>query len=145
MRCTSSCVAAHARTYARARIHTHACSTFLLPGHGSLIDAPSRCCQSELITRCLAAFALPDLARLWLGFSIFDPGFLCCPPMATSDGLDGCLQRGRSQSDPNILTEPDIDLAHGSGNVNASFSGYICIYACHKQRFFLIHVFFPLG
>ncbi|XP_051907069.1 phosphatase and actin regulator 3a isoform X2 [Hippocampus zosterae] len=34
--------------------------------------------------------------------------------MATSDGLDGCLQRGRSQSDPNILTEPEIDLAHGS-------------------------------
>ncbi|KAM4563423.1 phosphatase and actin regulator 3a [Odontesthes bonariensis] len=32
--------------------------------------------------------------------------------MATSDGLDGCLQRGRSQSDPNILTEPGIDLAH---------------------------------
>ncbi|XP_061541760.1 phosphatase and actin regulator 3a [Phycodurus eques] len=32
--------------------------------------------------------------------------------MATSDGLDGCLQRGRSQSDPNILSEPGIDLAH---------------------------------
>lgn len=35
--------------------------------------------------------------------------------MATSDGLDGCLQRGRSQSDPNILTEPGIDLVHGTG------------------------------
>ncbi|KAE8293313.1 Phosphatase and actin regulator 3 Scaffold-associated PP1-inhibiting protein [Larimichthys crocea] len=34
--------------------------------------------------------------------------------MATSDGLDGCLQRGRSQSDPNILTEPGIDLEHGT-------------------------------
>ncbi|XP_029292241.1 phosphatase and actin regulator 3a isoform X2 [Cottoperca gobio] len=34
--------------------------------------------------------------------------------MATSDGLDGCLQRCRSQSDPNILTEPGIDLAHGT-------------------------------
>ncbi|XP_013886983.1 phosphatase and actin regulator 3a isoform X2 [Austrofundulus limnaeus] len=34
--------------------------------------------------------------------------------MATSDGLDGCLQRGRSQSDPNILTEPGIELAHGT-------------------------------
>ncbi|XP_027878102.1 phosphatase and actin regulator 3a [Xiphophorus couchianus] len=34
--------------------------------------------------------------------------------MATSDGLDGCLQRGRSQSDPNILTEPGIDLSHGT-------------------------------
>ncbi|XP_063741108.1 phosphatase and actin regulator 3a isoform X2 [Eleginops maclovinus] len=34
--------------------------------------------------------------------------------MATSDGLDGCLQRGRSQSDPNILTEPGIDLVHGT-------------------------------
>ncbi|XP_062248112.1 phosphatase and actin regulator 3a isoform X1 [Platichthys flesus] len=34
--------------------------------------------------------------------------------MATSDGLDGCLQRGRSQSDPNLLTEPDLDLAHGT-------------------------------
>ncbi|XP_068608121.1 phosphatase and actin regulator 3a [Brachionichthys hirsutus] len=32
--------------------------------------------------------------------------------MATSDALDGCLHRGRSQSDPNILTEPGIDLAH---------------------------------
>ncbi|XP_028309929.1 phosphatase and actin regulator 3a isoform X3 [Gouania willdenowi] len=32
--------------------------------------------------------------------------------MATSDGLDGCLQRGRSQSDPNILIEPGIDLTH---------------------------------
>ncbi|XP_061910355.1 phosphatase and actin regulator 3a isoform X3 [Entelurus aequoreus] len=37
--------------------------------------------------------------------------------MATSDGLDGCLQRGRSQSDPNILTEPGIDLAHGAVDV----------------------------
>uniref|UniRef100_A0A672YSE9 Phosphatase and actin regulator 3a n=1 Tax=Sphaeramia orbicularis TaxID=375764 RepID=A0A672YSE9_9TELE len=34
--------------------------------------------------------------------------------MATSDGLDGCLQRGRSQSDPNILTEPGIDLVHSA-------------------------------
>ncbi|KAK5923490.1 hypothetical protein CgunFtcFv8_000455 [Champsocephalus gunnari] len=34
--------------------------------------------------------------------------------MATSDGLDGCLNRSRSQSDPNILTEPGIDLAHGT-------------------------------
>uniref|UniRef100_A0A3B4A2W4 Phosphatase and actin regulator n=1 Tax=Periophthalmus magnuspinnatus TaxID=409849 RepID=A0A3B4A2W4_9GOBI len=33
--------------------------------------------------------------------------------MATSDGLDGCLQRGRSQSDPNILTESGIELVHG--------------------------------
>uniref|UniRef100_A0A667WXE7 Phosphatase and actin regulator n=1 Tax=Myripristis murdjan TaxID=586833 RepID=A0A667WXE7_9TELE len=33
--------------------------------------------------------------------------------MATSDGIDGCvLQRGRSQSDPNILTESGIDLVH---------------------------------
>ncbi|XP_053706297.1 phosphatase and actin regulator 3a isoform X2 [Synchiropus splendidus] len=37
--------------------------------------------------------------------------------MATSDGLEGCLQRGRSQSDPNILTEPGIDLAHGTVDV----------------------------
>ncbi|XP_034393525.1 phosphatase and actin regulator 3a [Cyclopterus lumpus] len=34
--------------------------------------------------------------------------------MATSDGLDGCLQRGRSQSDPNLLIEPGIDLTHGT-------------------------------
>ncbi|XP_056279684.1 phosphatase and actin regulator 3a [Pseudoliparis swirei] len=34
--------------------------------------------------------------------------------MATSDGLDGCLQRGRSQSDPNLLTEPAVDVAHGT-------------------------------
>ncbi|XP_077587906.1 phosphatase and actin regulator 3a [Stigmatopora nigra] len=38
--------------------------------------------------------------------------------MATSDGLDGCLQRGRSQSDPNILTEPGIDLAHGADGLD---------------------------
>ncbi|KAM6983180.1 phosphatase and actin regulator 3a isoform 2-T2 [Tautogolabrus adspersus] len=38
--------------------------------------------------------------------------------MATSDGLDGCLNRGRSQSDPNILTEPGIDLAHGTDLVD---------------------------
>lgn len=43
-------------------------------------------------------------------------------PMATSDGLDGCLQRGRSQSDPNILTEPGIDLVHGTGKADASLS-----------------------
>ena len=36
--------------------------------------------------------------------------------MATSDGLDNCLlQRGRSQSDPNILTESAIDLVHAAG------------------------------
>lgn len=40
--------------------------------------------------------------------------------MATSDGLDGCLQRGRSQSDPNILTEPGIDLSHGTGRMNVA-------------------------
>lgn len=37
--------------------------------------------------------------------------------MATSDGLDGCLQRGRSQSDPNILTESGIELVHGAVEV----------------------------
>ncbi|XP_037540186.1 phosphatase and actin regulator 3a [Nematolebias whitei] len=34
--------------------------------------------------------------------------------MATSDGLDGCLHRGRSQSDPNILSEPGVELSHGT-------------------------------
>ncbi|XP_015220374.1 phosphatase and actin regulator 3a isoform X1 [Lepisosteus oculatus] len=35
--------------------------------------------------------------------------------MATSDGIDSCLlQRGRSQSDPNILAESSIDHAHGT-------------------------------
>ncbi|KAJ8016471.1 hypothetical protein DPEC_G00007550 [Dallia pectoralis] len=37
--------------------------------------------------------------------------------MATSDGngIDGCLlQRGRSQSDPNLLTESGIDLVHST-------------------------------
>ncbi|XP_061590990.1 phosphatase and actin regulator 3a isoform X2 [Cololabis saira] len=34
--------------------------------------------------------------------------------MAASAGLDGCLHRGRSQSDPNILTEPGIEMAHGA-------------------------------
>uniref|UniRef100_A0A8C2X932 Phosphatase and actin regulator n=1 Tax=Cyclopterus lumpus TaxID=8103 RepID=A0A8C2X932_CYCLU len=38
--------------------------------------------------------------------------------MATSDGLDGCLQRGRSQSDPNLLIEPGIDLTHGTGKID---------------------------
>lgn len=37
--------------------------------------------------------------------------------MATSDGLDGCLQRGRSQSDPNILTESGIELVHSAVEV----------------------------
>ncbi|XP_046896352.1 phosphatase and actin regulator 3a [Hypomesus transpacificus] len=38
--------------------------------------------------------------------------------MATSDGIDGCLlQRGRSQSDPNILTESGIDLVHSTVEV----------------------------
>ncbi|KAM9785777.1 phosphatase and actin regulator 3a [Neosynchiropus ocellatus] len=37
--------------------------------------------------------------------------------MATSDGPEGCLHRGRSQSDPNILTEPGIDLARGTVDV----------------------------
>ncbi|KAI1890989.1 hypothetical protein AGOR_G00159250 [Albula goreensis] len=35
--------------------------------------------------------------------------------MATSDGIDGCvLQRGRSQSDPNILSETSIDHARST-------------------------------
>ncbi|XP_036389424.1 phosphatase and actin regulator 3a isoform X2 [Megalops cyprinoides] len=35
--------------------------------------------------------------------------------MATSDGIDNCvLHRGRSQSDPNILTESSIELAHST-------------------------------
>ncbi|XP_072306354.1 phosphatase and actin regulator 3a [Eucyclogobius newberryi] len=33
------------------------------------------------------------------------------------DGPDGCLQRGRSQSDPNILTESEIELVHGAVEV----------------------------
>ncbi|KAM4610120.1 phosphatase and actin regulator 3a [Polymixia lowei] len=38
--------------------------------------------------------------------------------MATSDGIEGCvLQRGRSQSDPNILTESGIDLVHNAVEV----------------------------
>lgn len=45
--------------------------------------------------------------------------------MASSDGLDGCLQRGRSQSDPNILTEPGIDLAHCTGKTDGVI---VCIY-----------------
>lgn len=48
--------------------------------------------------------------------------------MATSDGLDGCLQRGRSQSDPNILTEPGIDLAHGTGKADVSLSPHIYLW-----------------
>lgn len=46
--------------------------------------------------------------------------------MATSDGLDGCLQRGRSQSDPNILTEPGIDLAHCTGKIHVIVWVFIC-------------------
>uniref|UniRef100_A0A8C7NH08 Phosphatase and actin regulator n=1 Tax=Oncorhynchus mykiss TaxID=8022 RepID=A0A8C7NH08_ONCMY len=40
--------------------------------------------------------------------------------MATSDGngIDGCLlQRGKSQSDPNLLTESSIDLVHNTVEV----------------------------
>ncbi|CAL8323887.1 unnamed protein product [Merluccius merluccius] len=40
--------------------------------------------------------------------------------MASSDGVDGCLlQRGRSQSDPNILTESAIDLVHSAAEPSA--------------------------
>lgn len=89
-------------------------------------------CQSELNLHSLAAspptLRLLTLPASRLGFSIFYSGFLRCLPMATSDGLDGCLQRGRSQSDPNILTEPGIDLAHGTGKTDASLSAYIYEY-----------------
>lgn len=61
--------------------------------------------------------------------------------MATSDGLDGCLQRGRSQSDPNILTEPGIDLAHGTGKTDVSLSGCLCS-KCASVLFFLCCRFF---
>lgn len=74
-------------------------------------------CRGELNLLSLAAFSPPppDLACLWL-LGLFNILFrIPVSPMATSDGLDGCLQRGRSQSDPNILTEPGIDLVHGTG------------------------------
>lgn len=57
--------------------------------------------------------------------------------MATSDGLDGCLQRGRSQSDPNILTEPGIDLAHGTGKIDASLSFYIYLLYAQNMCFYV--------
>lgn len=49
--------------------------------------------------------------------------------MATSDGngIDGCLlQRGKSQSDPNLLTESGIDLVHNTGKIGLHIllSGY---------------------
>lgn len=38
--------------------------------------------------------------------------------MASSDGLEKCvLHRGRSQSDPNILSESGIDLSHSAGKM----------------------------
>lgn len=110
----------HTRTRTHARTHTE----FLL-SHGSLVDAQSGCCRSELDPRSLAASFPPDLACLPLGFSIFYSEFQRCLHMASSDGLDGCLQRGRSQSDPNILTEPGIDLAHGTGKTDGVI---LCIY-----------------
>lgn len=64
--------------------------------------------------------------------------------MATSDGLDGCLQRGRSQSDPNILTEPGIDLAHGTGKTHASLSGYLRAYRGKCLHLFIFYVMLPL-
>ena len=113
-----------AQTHTHTHTHTH--TEFLL-SHGSLVDAQSGCCQSELNLHSLACFSSwPCLPPV--GFSIFYSGFLRRFPMATSDGLDGCLQRGRSQSDPNILTEPGIDLAHGTGKTHASLSGYLRAY-----------------
>jgi len=44
--------------------------------------------------------------------------------MASSDGIDKCLlHRGRSQSDPNILSESGIDLSHSAGKMMQILSG----------------------
>lgn len=43
--------------------------------------------------------------------------------MATSDRIEDCvLRRGRSQSDPSIVTESAIDLARGIGKHKGSLT-----------------------
>lgn len=64
--------------------------------------------------------------------------------MATSDGLDGCLQRGRSQSDPNILTEPGIELAHGTGKIGVILSTFIRSICEFLFIFYFIFLRLPL-
>ncbi|XP_056306061.1 phosphatase and actin regulator 3a [Danio aesculapii] len=60
----------------------------------------------------LDASASPTAPLPPKGISLFDSYKLL---MATSDGIDKCLlHRGRSQSDPNILSESGIDLSHGA-------------------------------
>lgn len=54
--------------------------------------------------------------------------------MASSDGIDKCLlHRGRSQSDPNILSESGIDLSHSAGKMMHLLSGD----AIRNKRFFI--------
>lgn len=114
-------------TQARARAaqtHTRAetYSEFLLT-HGSPLDAQSGCCQNELYLHyCCLLLTLSASGRV---FNILFRIPVLYIPMATSDGIDGCLlQRGRSQSDPNILTESGIDLVHSTGKKHILLFGY---------------------
>lgn len=69
----------------------------------------------------LDASASPTAPLPPKGISLFDSHKLL---MATSDGIDKCLlHRGRSQSDPNILSESGIDLSHGAGKMMHLLSG----------------------
>jgi len=62
--------------------------------------------------------------------------------MASSDGLDGCLLRSRSQSDPNMLTESAIDLVHSAGKDPGLLLLYIFIVFCGEEGIFRYSVFF---
>ena len=115
----------HTHTHTRARAHTHTRAraqnhtrNLLLHLHGSAVDALKRLLSTRITSALPEYFTTltsPASRRLFLKL-IFDPGFRRSVPMATSDGLDSCLlQRGRSQSDPNILTESAIDLVHAAG------------------------------
>lgn len=67
--------------------------------------------------------------------------------MATSDGIEGCLLRGRSQSDPNILTESTIDLVHSAGKINYYFIVWIFYMACRYHSAMVVkrHHLLPNG
>ena len=107
----------HTHTHTRARAQNHT-RNLLLHLHGSAVDALKRLLSTRITSALPEYFTTltsPASRRLFLKL-IFDPGFRRSVPMATSDGLDSCLlQRGRSQSDPNILTESAIDLVHAAG------------------------------
>lgn len=65
--------------------------------------------------------------------------------MATSDGngIDVCLlHRGRSQSDPNLLTESGIDLVHSTGKIHVFF---VLIFKRYRLMYWRFIIFIVLA